>query len=86
MPKEARARIKINHLLETAGWRFFDSSQGTANIALESNAKLTQAQVDAVGNDFESSSLKQRQVVPVHGQNQVKRGVVDVLNLPCAKG
>ncbi len=56
MPKEARARIKINHLLEAAGWRFFDSPQGLANIALESNTKLTQAQVDAMGHDFETTS------------------------------
>jgi len=35
MPKEAQARIKINQLLEAAGWRFFDSQAGTANIALE---------------------------------------------------
>ena len=33
-----------------------------------------------------AADLKQRQVVPVHGQNQVKRGVVGVLNLPCAQG
>ena len=54
--KEAQARIKINRLLEAAGWRFFDDGQGKANIALESNARLTQAQVDAMGNDFEASS------------------------------
>ncbi|MFZ3081117.1 hypothetical protein [Rhodoferax ferrireducens] len=56
MPKEAHARIKINKLLEAAGWRFFDSSQGKANIALEPNVKLTQAQVDAMGNDFDTTS------------------------------
>jgi type I site-specific restriction endonuclease len=56
MPKEAQARIKINHLLEAAGWRFFDSQAGTANIALEPKVKLTQTQVDAFGNDFETSS------------------------------
>lgn len=55
MPKEAQARIKINHLLEAAGWRFFDSPQGKANIVLEPNVKLTQAQVDAMGHDFETS-------------------------------
>ena len=54
--KEAQARIKINKLLETAGWRFFDSALGKANIALEPNVKLTQQQVDALGNDFETSS------------------------------
>ncbi len=55
MPKEAQARIKINHLLEAAGWRFFDTPQGKANIVLEPNVKLTQAQVDAMGHDFETS-------------------------------
>jgi hypothetical protein len=54
--KEAKARIKINKLLEEAGWRFFDDAQGVANVALEPNVKLTQIQVDALGNDFESSS------------------------------
>ena len=39
--KEAKARIKINKLLEDAGWRFFDSADGPANIQLEANVKLT---------------------------------------------
>ncbi len=55
-PKEANARIKINKLLEAAGWRFFDDSTGSANIRLESGVKLTQAQVDVMGVDFESIS------------------------------
>jgi type I restriction enzyme R subunit len=54
--KEAKSRIKINKLLEDSGWRFFDSQEGRANIALEPNVKLTQTQVDAWGNDFETSS------------------------------
>ena len=59
--KEAQARIKINKLLEAAGWRFFDDAQGQANVVLEPNVKLTQPQVDALGNDFD----------PPHGsQNQ----------------
>jgi len=33
--KEAQARIKINKLLEEAGWRFIDNEQGNANIVLE---------------------------------------------------
>lgn len=37
MPKEALARIKINKLLEVAGWRCFDAPEGKANIALEPN-------------------------------------------------
>lgn len=56
MSKEAQARVKINKLLEAAGWRFFDEARGKANIALEPNVKLTQAQVDAMGNDFDTTS------------------------------
>lgn len=54
--KEAQARIKINKLLESAGWRFFDDQRGIANIALEPSVKLTQAQVDAMGRDFDTTS------------------------------
>ncbi|MEI8157445.1 MAG: DEAD/DEAH box helicase family protein [Burkholderiales bacterium] len=56
MTKEAQARIKINKLLEAAGWRFFDDASGPASIVLEPKIKLTQAQVDAMGRDFESNS------------------------------
>ena len=52
--KEAKARIKINQLLEEAGWRFFDSAEGRANIILENNVKITQQQVDQWGEDFET--------------------------------
>ena len=52
---EAQARIKINKLLESAGWRFFDDAHGRATVALEPHVKLTHAQVDALGNDFETS-------------------------------
>jgi len=53
--KEALSRIKINKLLEEAGWRFFDSVEGQANIRLEPNVKLTQKAVDELGNDFEKT-------------------------------
>ena len=56
MFKEAQARIKINQLLEAAGWRFFDTAARKANIRLEHNVKLTQPEVDALGNDFETTS------------------------------
>lgn len=39
MSKEAKARIKINHLLEEAGWSFFDSNTNKANILLEHRTK-----------------------------------------------
>ena len=45
---EAKARIKINKLLEEAGWRFFDTDEGKANIHLESHIKY-----DDLGQDFE---------------------------------
>lgn len=54
--KEATARIKINRLLETAGWRFFDDAHSAANIRLESGATIKQADLDALGNDFERTS------------------------------
>ena len=47
---EAKARIKINKLLEEAGWRFFDSDNGKANISLESNVKF-----DDLGENFEKA-------------------------------
>jgi len=52
--KEAKARIKINHLLEEAGWCFFDDKHGKANIQLEPNIKITQTDIDAFGQDFET--------------------------------
>lgn len=53
--KEAKARIKINKLLEESGWRFFDNEKGPANIQLEPNAKITKKEIDAFGEDFEST-------------------------------
>lgn len=52
--KEAKARIKINKLLEEAGWRFLDDANGKANIVLEPNVKLTKAGIDALGENFET--------------------------------
>ncbi|HUM99576.1 MAG TPA: DEAD/DEAH box helicase family protein [Halothiobacillus sp.] len=54
--KEAKARIKINKLLEDAGWQFFDDKAGKANVVLEPNVKLTKQQVDDLGENFETSS------------------------------
>ena len=55
MSSEAKARIKINQLLKTAGWRFFDSPEGVANIILEGHTKITQAKINAFGENFEST-------------------------------
>ena len=53
--KEAQARIKINKLLEEAGWRLFDSASGKANVVLEPNVKLTTTKIDALGENFEKT-------------------------------
>ncbi len=53
--KEAKARIKINKLLEEAGWRFFDTEAGKANILLENHVKITEHQLDEFGQDFEET-------------------------------
>src|SRR3989344_3388700 len=53
--KEAKARIKINKLLEEAGWRFLDDENGKANIVLEPNVKITYEQIDALGENFEKT-------------------------------
>ncbi|MFC3282108.1 type I restriction endonuclease [Litchfieldella rifensis] len=54
--KEAKARIKINKLLEESGWRFFDEKSGKANVVLELNVKLTEDVIDDLGEDFETTS------------------------------
>lgn len=40
--KEAKARIKINKLLEESGWRFDDNEKGKANIQLEAGVKFNE--------------------------------------------
>ncbi len=54
--KEATARIKINRLLEAAGWRFFAEGAEPANILLESGVTVTRPALDALGENFERSS------------------------------
>ncbi len=51
--KEAKARIKINKLLEESGWRFFDDENGIANIELEQNVKITENHINEFGENFE---------------------------------
>lgn len=52
MPKEAKARILINELLQRSGWRFFDNEQGPANVTLETNVKLKKRVLDELGDDL----------------------------------
>ncbi|MEX0910067.1 MAG: DEAD/DEAH box helicase family protein [Candidatus Paceibacterota bacterium] len=52
---EAAARIKINKLLEGAGWRFADTPEGKANIQLEAGVKF-----ETLGSDFEFAETHDR--------------------------
>ena len=54
--KEATARIKINKMLEVAGWRFFADGKSPANIQLEPSITIKTQDLDALGQDFEKSS------------------------------
>lgn len=54
--KEATARIKINKLLEAAGWRFFAEGNTPANICIEPSVKLKTQDLDALGENFEKMS------------------------------
>ena len=53
---EATARIKINKLLEAAGWRFFADGNKPANICLETGVTIKASDLDSLGNDFEKTS------------------------------
>ena len=53
---EAAARIKINKLLEAAGWRFFADGDGSANVCLEPSVTIKQSDLDALGRNFEKTS------------------------------
>ncbi len=53
--KEATTRIKINRLLEAAGWRFFPEGTQPANIRLEPRITVTSSELDALGENFEKT-------------------------------
>jgi type I restriction enzyme R subunit len=54
--KEATARIKINKLLEAAGWRFFPVGGAPANVRLEPTVAIKAADLDALGENFEKTT------------------------------
>jgi type I restriction enzyme R subunit len=54
--KEAQARIKINKLLELAGWRFFPDANGPDNIICEHRTtKKVYSPSTVFGDDFEKA-------------------------------
>ena len=62
---EATARIKINTLLEAAGWRFFADGDRPANIQLEPSVTIKASDLDGLGENFEN----------------IKKGYIDFLLL-----
>jgi type I restriction enzyme R subunit len=54
--KEATARIKINNLLEAAGWRFFAEGNKPANIRLEPSIIIKSSDLDELGENFEKTN------------------------------
>ena len=56
--KEATARIKINKLLEAAGWRFFPEGSVPANIRLEPGVTIKSTDLDALGREFREDRPK----------------------------
>ena len=54
--KEAKARIKINNLLQDSGWRLIDDYTGPANVELENKVKITTTVADEMGEDFEKTT------------------------------
>ena len=53
--KEATARIKINKLLDAAGWLFFPEGGAPANIRLEPSVTIKSTDLDALGDDLEKT-------------------------------
>ena len=53
---EATARIKINKLLEAAGWRFFADGDRPANIQLEPSVSIKASDLDALGDNFDNAA------------------------------
>ena len=54
--KEATARVKINKVLEAAGWRYFADCKLPANIQLEPKVTIKSIDLDALGENFEKVS------------------------------
>ena len=52
---EATARVRINSLLERAGWRFFPEGGNPANVRLEPSVEIKPGDLDDLGEDFEKT-------------------------------
>ena len=52
---EATARLKINKLMERAGWRFFPDGNKPANVRLEPSVAIKPSALDGLGDNFEKT-------------------------------
>jgi len=53
--KEATERVKINKLLEAAGWRFFPDHNGPDKTRLKPSVALLSPDLDSLGENFEKA-------------------------------
>ena len=56
MANEASARLKINKLLEEAGWRLNKTDTGPVNVVVEAQAKGAKIEAESLGSDFEKAT------------------------------
>jgi len=57
MRKEAKARLKINKLLEESGWRLLDTPNNKANVIVEGNVHIEEVREDNIGDDYEHAYM-----------------------------
>mgnify|MGYP001570680474 CR=1 FL=1 len=82
MQKEAKARIKINKLLEDSGWKFFDDEKGKANISLEPGVKVSKQKIDELGNfDEKIELLAGRNTLEFLVENRFGRKSTEIRNV-----
>ncbi|MFT4244385.1 MAG: DEAD/DEAH box helicase family protein [Candidatus Woesearchaeota archaeon] len=56
LKNEATARLKINSLLEKAGWRLYNSGHKKTNVLVEDRVSLKKIDFDELGEDFEKTA------------------------------
>jgi type I restriction enzyme R subunit len=76
--KEAQARIRINRLLEQAGWRFFPDKNGPDNIICECRTTKKTYSPNALGDDFEKTSHGFVDYVMLNPERKTLKFVSDV--------
>ena len=55
---EAQARVHIDRMLESAGWRLFDADGSRANVQFEVGVPLTRQRIEGLGDDYQRSNGK----------------------------